>query len=142
MSGGSSSLRRRPSASGAQRRGDVEVRDLAERVHARVGAARAVQLEPVGAERLAHGAVDLALHRPRVLLDLPAAVAGAGVLDEQLEPGHAGLRLAQGSGGTGRGQWSGSGVRGNDRGMPTQGPRIAAENENPRTPEPTRIHPV
>ena len=32
--------------------------------------------------------MQLALHRPRVLLDLPAAVAGAGVFDRQPEAGH------------------------------------------------------
>ena len=45
MSAGSSSLRRVSSVCRRQRRGDVEVRDLGERVHAGVGAARAVELE-------------------------------------------------------------------------------------------------
>ena len=43
---------------------------------------------------VAHGAIDLALHGPRVLLDLPAAVARAGVFDRQLEAGHGDI-LAQ-----------------------------------------------
>ena len=36
----------------------------------------------------AHGAIDLALNRARVLLDLPAAVSRAGVLDDEPETGH------------------------------------------------------
>ena len=69
---------------------DVEVRDLRERVHAGVGSSRSVELEVRAARRRADRAVDLALHRPRVLLDLPAAVAGSRVFDRQLEPRHVG----------------------------------------------------
>ena len=70
---------------------EIDVRDLAERVHAGIGAAGAVRLERRAARRLsASGAVELALHRARVLLDLPAAVAGAGVFERQLVAGHRG----------------------------------------------------
>ena len=45
MSAGSSSLMRRRSVSGGSRRRRIEVRHLAERVHAGVGAARALDLD-------------------------------------------------------------------------------------------------
>ena len=67
---------------------ELEVRHLRERVHACVGPARAVQLELAASGDLADGAVDFALHRARVLLDLPAAVPRAGVLDHELESRH------------------------------------------------------
>ena len=38
--------------------------------------------------RLADGAIDVPLHRPGVLLDLPARVPGPGIFDEELEAGH------------------------------------------------------
>jgi hypothetical protein len=64
------------------------VGDLGDGVHAGVGASGTVDLEAVAPGRLAHGLDQLALDGPRVGLDLPAAVARAGVLDGQLEPGH------------------------------------------------------
>ncbi len=64
---------------------DVEMRDLFQRVHAGVGPARAVQLELLLSGDLSDDARQLALHRPRVFLDLPAAVLRAGVLDEDFE---------------------------------------------------------
>ena len=64
---------------------DVKVRDLCEGVDASVGAARAVELEVAFARRLQQRAGDFALNRPRVLLDLPAAIAAAGVFDGQFE---------------------------------------------------------
>ena len=64
------------------------MRDLRERVDAGVGPARAVELELAASRDLADRAVDLALHGACVLLDLPAAVARAGVLDDQLESRH------------------------------------------------------
>ena len=87
MSAGSSSL-----IAGAATRArsvvyDIEVRDLGQRVDAGVGAARSVQLEFLAPGRRADGAIDLALHRPGVLLDLPAAVSRAGVLDRSLKRG-------------------------------------------------------
>src|SRR5439155_11603449 len=74
---------------GRQIRADVEMRHLRERVHAGVGPARSVQLEVLAPGDRADSAVDFTLHRLRVLLDLPAAVACAGVLDRQLEAWHA-----------------------------------------------------
>src|SRR5438874_391376 len=74
---------------GGQRRRDVEVRHLRERVYACVGAAGSVQLEIPAAGHRPDGAIDFALHRSGVLLDLPAAVARPRVLDRQLVAGHA-----------------------------------------------------
>ena len=69
-------------------RPDIEVRDLCERVDARVGAPGAVQLELASARGIADSPIELALHRARVLLDLPAAVARARVLEGELESRH------------------------------------------------------
>ncbi len=66
--------------------------DLRERVHAGVGAARAVQLEVLHACHAANGPGDLALHGARVVLDLPAAIARAGIFNGELEP-HAQLGI-------------------------------------------------
>ncbi len=77
-----------PQRFGGQVRADVEVRDLRERVHARIGAARPVQLEVLTPGHRPDGSIDLALDRPRVFLNLPAAVPRAGVLDRELEAGH------------------------------------------------------
>ena len=66
----------------------VEVRDLPQRVDARVGPSGSVGLEPRDAEAFAHRPVQLALDGARVLLDLPAAVAGAGVFEGEFESGH------------------------------------------------------
>ena len=60
----------------------------AKRVDAGVGAAGAVDLEAIAAGRGADRLHQLALDRPRVGLDLPAAVARARVLDGQLEARH------------------------------------------------------
>ena len=62
--------------------------DLPEGVHARVGSARAIQLEGALAGHLADRAVDFALHGAGILLNLPAAVPGPGILDEELETRH------------------------------------------------------
>ena len=57
---------------------ELEVRDLGERVHAGIGPARRRTTRTRdGRVDVAHRAIDLALHRPRVLLNLPAAVAAA-----------------------------------------------------------------
>ena len=74
---------------------DVEVRDLRQRVDAGVGASRPVQLELRAAGRRADRPIDLALNRARVLLNLPAAVASARVLDEEPESRHASVRCVQ-----------------------------------------------
>ena len=86
--GGQLVVQAAPQRFGRQRRGHVEVGDLARRVDARVGAAGAVELEVLPQGDGADGAIDLALHRPRILLDLPAAVPRPGVLDRQFEAGH------------------------------------------------------
>src|SRR5687768_13699402 len=79
-----------PQRLGRVRRVNVEMRDLFKRMYAGIGAARAVELEVLLAGCRVHGTFDLALHGARVLLNLPAGVAGAGVLDGELEP-HASL---------------------------------------------------
>ena len=93
MSEGSASLMRRRSSSGGIGGVDVEMRDLRQRMHAGVGPAGSIQLEVRDTRRLMYRALDLALHRPRVLLNLPAAVAGAGVFDGELEA-HGGSALS------------------------------------------------
>ena len=67
----------------------IEVRHLAQRVHTRIGASRAHELEGLLARQLTDRALDLALHRARVLLFLPAAVPGTRVFDCELESRHA-----------------------------------------------------
>jgi len=67
---------------------EVEVRDLVQRVHARVGAAGAVELAGLAAGDGLDRAVQLARHRTRVLLDLPSAVARAHVFESDLEARH------------------------------------------------------
>ena len=79
-----------PERVGRQARAHVEMRHLRQRVNARVGPARSVQLEVLPAGHGPDRAIDLALDRPGVLLNLPAAVSGAGVLDGQLESRHEG----------------------------------------------------
>ncbi|PYR20887.1 MAG: hypothetical protein DMF98_22965 [Acidobacteria bacterium] len=64
---------------------DVEVRDLAGGMHPRIGPARARQLEVSAAGHFPDRVVDFALDGPGVLLDLPAAVSGPGVLEGQFE---------------------------------------------------------
>src|SRR5439155_26163677 len=55
-----------------ERGADVEMRDLRRGVHARVGAPGSVQFEVLTGGDGANGAVDLALYRARVFLNLPA----------------------------------------------------------------------
>ena len=62
-------------------RANVQVRHLRKRVHPGVGASGAVQLESRAPGRFAHRAVEFACHRAGVLLNLPPAVARAGVFD-------------------------------------------------------------
>src|SRR5439155_9082187 len=71
-----------------QRRADVEVRDLGERMNAGIGAARSVQLEIFAPRYGARCSIEFALHGPGVLLDLPAAVPRARVFDGQFEARH------------------------------------------------------
>ena len=88
MSAGSTSLIPRQQRRRRQRRADVEVRDLRQRVDTGVGAASAIDLEEIAAGRGADRLHQLALDRPRVGLDLPAAVAGARVFDSELVARH------------------------------------------------------
>ena len=66
----------------------IDVRDLTQRMNAGVRPSRAVRLELVGSQRVAQGAVQLALHGPGVLLNLPAAVARPGVFDGEFVSWH------------------------------------------------------
>ena len=66
----------------------LEVRDLCQRMDAGVGSSRSIELELAAPGDLADRAIDFPLHRPRILLDLPAAVARAGILDQQFESRH------------------------------------------------------
>ena len=61
---------------------EIEVRDLRERVHAGVGPSRAVELELPPPRHVRDRPIDLSRDGPRVLLDLPPAVARAGVFDD------------------------------------------------------------
>src|SRR5262245_5623258 len=70
---------------GWQRGPDLEVGDLRQRVDPGIGPARSVELEVVGPGRLPDGALDFALHGPRILLNLPAAVARPGIFDGELQ---------------------------------------------------------
>src|SRR5262249_4110807 len=74
---------------GGEPRLQVGVGYLGEGMHAGVGAARAVDLEGLAPRRLADRGLQLPLDRARVPLDLPAAVARPGVLEAELEAGHA-----------------------------------------------------
>jgi hypothetical protein len=71
---------------GSERRRDLEMGDLQEGMDAGVRAARAVELEVAAAADGLDRLLELALDRARVLLDLPAAVARAGVFERKLEP--------------------------------------------------------
>ena len=64
------------------------MRDLADRVNPCIRPARTVQLEILAAGDVADDAIDFPLDGPGVLLDLPAAVARAGVFDREFEAGH------------------------------------------------------
>jgi len=77
-----------------QVRRHVEVGDLREGVHAGVGTAGAVQLEVLTSGHRPDRPVQFTLDGARVLLDLPAAVAGAGVLDREAIAGHASILRA------------------------------------------------
>src|SRR5690606_14936518 len=66
----------------------IHVCHLCERVHPRVGAPRPLEVERRLAGRLEERPAQLALHGPRVLLDLPPAVTRARVLDSQLVSRH------------------------------------------------------
>src|SRR5262245_21229159 len=71
-----------------QRRDDVEMRDLGERMDAGVGPAGAVDLKLFLTGHMANGLRELSLHRARILLDLPSAVTSPGILENDFEAGH------------------------------------------------------
>jgi hypothetical protein len=64
------------------------MRDLSERMDPCVGAAGSVQFEFTALRDFANRAIDFALNGPRVLLNLPPAIARAGILNQQLESWH------------------------------------------------------
>src|ERR1700687_5912618 len=66
---------------------DVAMRDLAERVHAGIGAAGAVNADLLAADRLDR-LLQRALHRRAVVLDLPAAKRRAVIFDDEFVAGH------------------------------------------------------
>src|ERR1035437_6637782 len=67
--------------------GNVAMRDLAQRMHAGVGAACAMNANVLAADRLDRG-FQRALHRGAIVLDLPAAERRAVIFDCQLVAGH------------------------------------------------------
>src|SRR5262249_31746287 len=73
---------------------ELEMSDLRHGVDTGVRPAGAVELELLPARHVLYGAFDLTRDGSRVLLDLPAAVTRAGVLDYELEPRHSSAVLA------------------------------------------------
>jgi len=71
-----------------QRDGQIRVRDLTQRVDAGVRPSRSVRLDSRRFRRFAERTHQFALHGPRIFLNLPAAVAGAGVFEGELVAGH------------------------------------------------------
>ena len=89
MSAGSSSLSARRSVSGGSRVSRSRCATCCQRVDAGVGAARRRSIsKSVRLATARTACVELALHRARVLLDLPAGVARADVLEVDPEPCH------------------------------------------------------
>ena len=77
----------------AKRRGrhvrvQLQMCDLRERMHSGIGSSGAIELELSPSSHLADGLIDLPLHGSSVLLNLPPAVARAGVFDDELVAGH------------------------------------------------------
>src|ERR1700687_1260161 len=67
--------------------GNIAMRDLPQRVHAGVGAARAVNANLLAADRLDRG-FQRALHRGAIVLDLPAAERCTVIFDDEFIAGH------------------------------------------------------
>src|SRR5664279_174553 len=67
--------------------GNVAMRDLAQRMHAGVGAACAMNANVLAADRLDRG-FQRALHRGAIVLDLPAAERRAVIFDDEFVAGH------------------------------------------------------
>src|SRR5262245_59656907 len=66
----------------------LEMRNLSEGMDTGVRSSGTVQFELTAAGNLANRPIDLPLDGPGVFLDLPPAIPGAGVLDDELETGH------------------------------------------------------
>ncbi len=67
--------------------GNIAMRHLRQRMHAGVGAARAMNANLLAADRLDRG-FQRALHRGAIVLDLPAAERRAVIFDGELVAGH------------------------------------------------------
>src|ERR1700676_5225433 len=67
--------------------GNIAMRDLPQRMHAGVGAARAVNANLLAADRLDRG-FQRALHRGAIVLDLPAAERRTVIFDDEFIAGH------------------------------------------------------
>src|ERR1700694_6204994 len=66
---------------------NIAMRDLPQRVHAGVGAARAVNANLLAADRLDRGS-QRPLHRGAIVLDLPAAERRTVIFDDEFIAGH------------------------------------------------------
>ena len=66
---------------------EIDVGDLAERMHARIGAARSLHVDHLAAE-LRHRLLERGLHGRSVVLDLPADERPAVIFDGELVAGH------------------------------------------------------
>ena len=66
---------------------DVAMRDLRQRVHAGVGAARTMDADRFAADRL-HRGFERTLHGGAIVLDLPAGERRAVIFDGELVAGH------------------------------------------------------
>src|SRR5258705_12792535 len=75
---------------------NIAMRDLPQRMHAGVGASRAVDTNLLAADRLDRG-FQRALYRGAIVLDLPAAERPTVIFDCQLVTGHWGNDLLQSS---------------------------------------------
>src|SRR6202171_6263491 len=66
---------------------NIAMRDLRQRMHAGVGAARAMHANMLAADRLDRG-FQRALYRGAIVLDLPAAERRAIIFDDEFVAGH------------------------------------------------------
>ena len=67
--------------------GNIAMRDLRQRMHAGIGAARAMDANLLAADRLDRG-FQRALHRGAIVLELPAAERRAVIFDDEFVAGH------------------------------------------------------
>src|ERR1700688_2782526 len=66
---------------------DIAMRDLSQRMHAGIGAARAMNANLLAADRLDRR-LQRTLHRGAVVLNLPAAERRAVIFDDEFVTGH------------------------------------------------------